>query len=348
MILKENYEAQHIRDLQATSKGDPGLIERTLYALGLLEALAAVGLDFIFKGGTSLLLLLPKPKRLSTDIDIVVNPGTDIADYIERASHIFPFTAMEEQERIGRNSIVKKHFKFTYDSPLRRGPLYILLDVLFEENHYERLVEKEISSELLLTEGENLRVKLPSIDCVLGDKLTAFAPYTTGIPLRKKKDLEVIKQFYDVSTLIEHHEVFDDVRNTYFAISDAEIRYRGNKSTTRQALEDTIQAAVCIGSRGKTSAEDFSSYLQGTRDIVNHIYERGFNMETASILAPRVIYMAACLLTETPFEKNLDMDSLRAENLTQKDLLTMKAFRKTRSDNYGYLVLADRLLREYR
>lgn len=348
MIIKENYEEQHIRDLQAASKGDPGLIERTLYALGLLEALAAVGLDFIFKGGTSLLLLLPKPKRLSTDIDIVVNPGTDIADYIERASHIFPFTAMEEQERIGRNNIVKKHFKFTYDSPVRRGPLYILLDVLFEENHYERLVEKEISSELLLTEGENLRVKLPSIDCVLGDKLTAFAPYTTGIPLRKKKDLEVIKQFYDVSTLIEHHEVSDDVRNTYFAISDAEIRYRGNKSTTRQALEDTIQAAVCIGSRGKTSAEDFSSYLQGTRDIVNHIYERGFNMETASILAPRVIYMAACLLTETPFVKSLDMDSLRAENLSQKDLLTMKAFRKTRSDNYGYLVLADRLLREYR
>ena len=34
MILKENYEAQHIRDLQVASKGDPGLIERTLYAFG--------------------------------------------------------------------------------------------------------------------------------------------------------------------------------------------------------------------------------------------------------------------------------------------------------------------------
>lgn len=348
MILKENYEEQHIRDLQAASKGDPGLIERTLYAFGLLEALVVVGLDFTFKGGTSLLLLLPKPKRLSTDIDIVVDPGTDIAEYIEKASQIFPFTAMEEQERIGKNNIEKRHFKFTYDSPVRRGPLYILLDVLFEENHYERVVEKEISNELLMTDGENLRVKLPSIDCVLGDKLTAFAPYTTGIPLRKKKDLEVIKQFYDVSTLIDSFEVFDDVRNTYFSISDAELRYRGNESTTKQALEDTIQAAVCIGSRGKTSEEDFSSYLQGTRDIVNHIYERGFNMEMASTMAPKVIYMAACLLTETPFEKIVDVEGLRKENLTQKDLLTMKAFRKARSDDYGYLVLADRLLREYR
>lgn len=348
MILRENYEEQHIRELQAASKGDPGLIERTLYAFGLLEALAVVGLDFTFKGGTSLLLLLPKPKRLSTDIDIVVDPGTDIADYIKKASQLFPFTAMEEQERIGKNNIVKRHFKFTYDSPVRRGPLYILLDVLFEENHYEKVVEKEIVNELLLTDGENMRVKLPSIDCVLGDKMTAFAPYTTGIPLRKKKDLEVIKQFYDVSTLIDNFEIFDDVRNTYFAISEAELRYRGNEATTKQALEDTIQAAVCIGSRGKTSAEDFPSYLQGTRDIVNHIYEHGFNMETASTMAPKVIYMAACLLTETAFEKNFDMKSLRTENLTQKDILSMKAFRKTRSDDYGYLVLADRLLREYR
>ncbi len=62
MILKENYEERHIRELQAASKGDPGLIERALYAFGLLEALAVVGLDFTFKGGTSLLLLLPKPQ----------------------------------------------------------------------------------------------------------------------------------------------------------------------------------------------------------------------------------------------------------------------------------------------
>ena len=348
MILRENYDEQHIRELQAASKGDPGIIERTLYAFGLLEALATVGLDFTFKGGTSLLLLLPEPKRLSTDIDIVVEPGTDISDYIDKASHIFPFTDMEEQERVGKNNIVKRHFKFTYDSPVRRGPLYILLDVLFEENHYERIVEKEISNDLILTEGDNLKVRLPSLDCVLGDKLTAFAPYTTGIPLRAKKDLEVIKQFYDVSTLIDNFRFFDDVKNTYFSVSEAEIRYRGNESTSRQALEDTIQAAVCIGSRGKTSPDDFQSYLQGTRDIVNHIYERGFNMETAATMAPKIIYMAACLLTGQTFDKEADLIGLKSENLTQKDLLTMKAFRKTRSDGYGYLVLADRLLKEYR
>lgn len=152
MISRENYKEAHIRELQASSKGDPGLIERTLYAFGLLEALRQVGMDFIFKGGTSLLLLLPKPRRLSTDIDIVVDPGTDVDGFIEKASHIFPFLEKEEQLRLGNNQIVKRHFKFTYNSPVRKGPLYILLDVLFEENHYERLIEKEIANELLISE----------------------------------------------------------------------------------------------------------------------------------------------------------------------------------------------------
>ena len=85
MITKENYTESHIRELQAASRSDPGLIERTLYAFGLLEALRRVGLEFTFKGGTSLLLLLPYPKRLSTDIDIVVDPATDIDSFIQKA-----------------------------------------------------------------------------------------------------------------------------------------------------------------------------------------------------------------------------------------------------------------------
>ena len=348
MITRENYFEPHIRELQTASKGDPGLIERTLYAFGLLEALRRVGMEFIFKGGTSLLLLLSSPKRLSTDIDIVVDPGTDVDSFIEKAGTVFPFMAKEEQLRSGKNNIVKRHFKFTYDSPVQKGPLYILLDVLFEENHYERIVERSIENDLLLTEGTNLTVSLPSVDCILSDKLTAFAPYTTGIPLRAKKDLEIIKQFYDVSTLIDEFERFEDVRKTYFSISQTEISYRGNGITPEKALEDTIQAAVCIGSRGKWAQKDFPSYLQGTRDIVNHIFDGRFSMEVASQMAAKVIYMAACLLTGVPFDRSADLEGLKTESLTQDDLKTMREFRKLRTGDYGYLVLADRLLREYR
>lgn len=143
----------------------PLLIERTLFAFGLLEALVRVGMKFTFKGGTSLMLLLPKPMRLSTDIDIVVEPGTDIDYYIEKARSIFPFKDASEQERVQKGNLVKRHFRFTYDSPVNAPDvLFIFLDVLFEHNHYKQVIQKEIANELLLTEGENMSVTIPTMN----------------------------------------------------------------------------------------------------------------------------------------------------------------------------------------
>lgn len=70
MIIKENFSEEHIRQIQNENRRDPLLIERTLFAFGLLEALVKVGLQFTFKGGTSMMLLLPKPMRLSTDAGV--------------------------------------------------------------------------------------------------------------------------------------------------------------------------------------------------------------------------------------------------------------------------------------
>lgn len=60
MITRDNFSEDHVRKLQEKNHRDPLLIERTIFAFGLLEALVKVGLPFIFKGGTSLMLLLPK------------------------------------------------------------------------------------------------------------------------------------------------------------------------------------------------------------------------------------------------------------------------------------------------
>ena len=62
MITKDNFSEEHIRQIQNENKRDPLLIERTLFAFGLLEALVKVGLSFTFKGGTSLMLLLYQKK----------------------------------------------------------------------------------------------------------------------------------------------------------------------------------------------------------------------------------------------------------------------------------------------
>ena len=139
MIDKQIYELDYIRKLQRKYSADPGLIERALYAFGLLEAIKSVGMPFCFKGGTCLMLILDNPARLSTDIDILVEPGTDVDGYIERASKIFPFINKQEDVRKGKNGVEKRHFKFTYFSPARNTEFYaIFMLTAYEYNTDER------------------------------------------------------------------------------------------------------------------------------------------------------------------------------------------------------------------
>lgn len=348
MIVRDNFGEEHIREIQSKSRKDPQLIERALYALGLLEALAQTGMKFVFKGGSCLMLLLPRLMRLSTDIDIIVDPGTDVKEYIGKAAEIFPFVSYEEQIRVGKNNIEKRHFKFTYFSPIRQEDFYILLDVLYEENHYAALVDKEIQNELLLTEGSNLIVQVPSVDCALGDKFTAFAPYTTGVPLREKKDLEVMKQFYDIVTLINEYRDFSHVLDTYKEVVVSEIGYRGLNISVKDVLEDTISAAIVIGSRGKTGKDDYPVYVDGIRAVGTHIFAERFTGEIASYRAANVIYMAACLMTESSYEAIDSFDEYVNEALTQADLKVLSKMRKAQPLQYAYLIKADRLLRETR
>ena len=134
MFTNENYTKANIQRIRDLTKADPSIIERTVFAFGLLEAISMVGLSFVFKGGTSLMLLLKEPRRFSTDIDIIVEPGTDIDDYIQRAGVLFPFKRAEEHFRAVKRDIEKRHFRFYFDSPGSGEEIRVLLDVVFEEN----------------------------------------------------------------------------------------------------------------------------------------------------------------------------------------------------------------------
>lgn len=346
MLKKENFTEEHIRELQKTSKRDPILLERTVYAFGLLEAIARVGMPFIFKGGSSLMLLLKEPKRLSTDIDIIVAPGTPVDEYLEKASIIFPFSSVMEQKRIGKNNIEKRHFKFTYDSPINGKPFYILLDILFEDNQYANLVKRPIRHSLLLTEPDDLDVYVPDVDCILGDKLTAFAPHTTGIPLNAGKDIEVIKQLYDICSLLEVFQDFDRVSNTYEKVVKSEIDYRGIQATSKDTLLDTFKAAACVGSRGAVYGEEYPTYMKGIRDLKDHIYSERYSPEIAAVQAVQVMYMAACLMTGHPYKKISDYSEYRNMRVHNSSLVPFKYLKKVAPLEYAYLIQTDRILDE--
>ena len=301
MIDKKTYSDENIQRIVATYKVDYELAQRAVFALGLVEALVRSGLQFTFKGGSSAMLLFPSPKRLSTDVDILVDPGTDVEKAIKDASAIFPFLSYEESVRKTSKSISKKHFKIKYQSPRTGYPVSVIVDVLFAENHYPKRVELPLKNDFLLDGGgEPVKVRVPCPECLLGDKLTAFAPHTIGInffneDFSNDKRLEVIKQFFDVSSLYDASSDFALVRETYLATAEDEIAYRGIKASAEDCLDDSFRAALSILTWGKFEPQDYPNYVQGFKSIAGHIVGMKLNPNNAYLPAAKVMLLAAAI-----------------------------------------------------
>jgi hypothetical protein len=348
MLRRENYTSEHILRLREETGADPSILERTVYAFGLLEAIRSVEMPFIFKGGTSLLVLLDEPRRLSTDIDIIVDRGTDIDAYIEKAGKIFPFESVEEHKRKGANNIEKRHFRFHFLSPRTGKDVNILLDVVFEDNPYLKLIQRPIKSRLLLSEGEDLMVSIPDKNCILGDKLTAFAPHTTGIPFGADKELEIIKQLFDCRTLLQEMDDYKMVSEVYDRVSRIEIGYRGLEGLPSDCLKDTIDSCICIMGRGAVRPEEYMYFSSGIGAIQGHIFDGRINGENAGVYASEVMYLAANLLTgQTDYERIEDPDNYRNVQLKMKGIKKISSIRNTDPLAYAYMVKSLHLLNEY-
>lgn len=236
MIHKDTFTKEWIQKKstdykRGRRKADPTLIEKVTKALHLLEGLAQTDLEFIFKGGTSLLFLLNEMHRFSIDIDIIIEEEKSEV-YMEKILSLIVdkseiFTHFEENIRNGNHEVPKAHYKVFYISSLDDTESYILLDILFEKSHYVDVIQENIDCKFIKYKEPEIYVNMPSADCILGDKLTAYAPNTTGIPYGKDKELEIIKQLFDVANLFDIMENIETVIKTFKMMAQQELIYRG-------------------------------------------------------------------------------------------------------------------------
>lgn len=339
MIKKETFTKDNIDRIVTKYHIDYELGARAVFALGLVEALSKVNMSFIFKGGSSLMLLFGTPKRLSTDVDILVEPDYDIEFYLNKASEIFPFKGIEESKRVTNKKISKKHFKITYTSTNSDRDLTVLVDVVFSQNHYSKLVHAPISNDLLICEGENYFVDIPCAESLLADKLTAFAPHTIGIKFcnddfSNDKRLEVIKQFYDISCLFDVSKDYQLLKDTYEAIAEDEIRYRSLSIKPKDCLFDTFNSALSIVSNGKYYPEDFRQFINGFKKIIGHIIGKRLNINNAIYDGAKIMFLSACLL------KNIDPFTyqVKEQNLIEnKDYNKVNFIRKIDQKAFNYI-----------
>ncbi|MCK9418283.1 MAG: nucleotidyl transferase AbiEii/AbiGii toxin family protein [Nitrospirae bacterium] len=285
--------------------GDPTLIEKTVHAFALLCHLAHRGVPMVFKGGTSLILRLPRFRRLSIDIDILCPlPDNDLDTHLKQIALEPPFIRYEEDDRGHDRLPARRHFKFYYNSAVNNNsPEYVLLDVVKEEAQHPYVENIVIASSLFDVTGD-IRVDVPVIESLLGDKLTAFAPCTVGVPCTPDYAMQVMKQLFDVGVLFDVASDFGRVAQAYDAIFAAENMYRDGAHTVEAALNDSIETARLIGHFGlKGSAQNEQQILleRGRSSLTSHLCGTSFSGAQAKVAAAKAAYLATCLR-----DRNLD------------------------------------------
>ena len=283
----------------------PQVLEKCLHALTLLGHLVEADLPLVFRGGTSLLLHLPEIHRLSIDIDIVCPvEGRDLESVLAVVAQRAPFTGWDESVRDGTRLPRRRHFKFYYPTALglqEYAPPSVMLDVVAERQMIHALGSKPIATGFLTPERE-VKVKLPTVESLLGDKLTAFAPTTTGVPLRKADGtpgdvVQVVKQLFDVGLLSESARDGVQVLETYRRAHAAESGYRATQPSYEATLDDTISACLSASPMKAKVRERFPDYpllLRGYTGMQGHL-TRKFSEEDFRRFAARTAAVAAIL-----------------------------------------------------
>lgn len=342
MILENSLTTEWYDSLNKAYKNtDRNLLDKVTHAFYLLEKLSDTSLTFIFKGGTSLLLLLKDMKRFSIDIDIVVTENisvNDLATTLEQIIQHSLFTRFEEQNR-QQSKIPKAHFKFFYISPLDGKESYVLLDIVFEKSPYNQLLEVAIESPFIDTMPPDKVVIVPDIENILGDKLTAFAPNTTGIPYGKGKEMEIIKQLFDIESLFDQAKYLAKIRSSFIKCANQELTYRQlTRMTHRDVLTDIIKTACIIGGRGSIEKETFLKLEHGIRRIKAHIIHRNYIVEEAVISASKAAYLVSLLQTDSTvierFDASKDLPEIVGPPLFKK----MSNIKKFSPEAYYYFV----------
>ena len=223
-----------------------------------------------------------------------------------------------------------------------------MLDVLYEDTYYNQLNEVEVNNQFIELDEVPSIVKVPSIGDILGDKLTAFAPNTTGIPYYKNGNphsTEIIKQVYDIGRLFDAVDNLEITTKSFHRIVLVELSYRNLGSDVSIIYDDIRQTALLIATRGLFGTGDFALLQDGIKRLGSFIYENRYFIEDATVDSAKAAYIATCI------EKGItDIQKYSSESITQEmsigKILPVKLnkLKKSRPEAFYYWYLIDNLI----
>jgi hypothetical protein len=242
LFTKKHYES-------VTGLADPKLTELVIHCLELVEQLQATGLPFRFKGGNSLLLILPHPERFSNDVDIATGASKDeVIRAVESivtarcaspgALHPTRFTRYEVRAHKTKPWLLMISFKLFFKSFYQSDEdAFVMLDAVLRKSPYPGIMRPIVCGDIYQTDT---KVETPTTSGLIADKLLTLGPSTLGIPLGKGKEAQRLKHVFDITSLLHYECNIDNVREALLPCIEQEADLQRKNIKFQDIRQDTL------------------------------------------------------------------------------------------------------------
>ena len=258
------------------------LAEEAVHCLELVAELVESGLSFQFKGGNSLLLILPEPKRFSIDVDIATAASREeIESRLDVLVKRFGiFKKWDKRQHKTKPWLPIASYYLFFDSVIKQeAGTSIMLDVQLRRSPYRTAMKKIVCGKLYQSETE---VELPFPASIIGDKLLTLGPNTLGIPVGKGKEAQRLKHVFDISRLLAANPRLSDIRESFLACIKHENELQDRGKSIDEIINDTLDFCRSVEPY-ETAPPDqglspvMSENVRGLPDFAGHLFNVGYS-----------------------------------------------------------------------
>ena len=170
--------------------------------------------------------------------------------------------------------------------------------------------------------------------------MTTLATKTIGISYNSGKELELMKQLYDVDKLFNEAENIEEVKESFINISTREIGYRRLKNTTYKEVLDDIEDFTndIIYRKNKNNLEKI---IVGVRKFKNFMLEKNFLIDKEVLTADsKVLYLISLIKSNKKIMEKYNKKFMEEINfeIPKEYKKRLKVINKINEECYYYII----------
>jgi len=237
------FDSGRINELLSTGLiNNVANLEKAIFSLEYLGQLRKEGLDFIFKGGSAIQVILrDKWTRLSADADICSNVSEkELLEIMDNIYQKFDKAAFSFKVRDRAIAGSIPFYLYIFEAPsiaVTGETRSCLLDVMGIKPRYA-------TTQLTLKTSffdSGMTVTTPTIGALLGDKLSTIGPNTMGRRLVDSRNgVEYAKHFYDIKNLQEGDFSFKDCSAAFHEAIELQSKIRSKDFSLDECCADML------------------------------------------------------------------------------------------------------------